>query len=87
MSNYVYILREKQTLESGEVSVYLKGFATEDLAESELIKQVDQKIADAMRNGDGTIFIDDLDGSYAELYDEHGNKWVFSVEPLFIKQA
>ena len=87
MENYVYVLREEERLESGEVSVYLEGFATEALAEAELVRQAHQKVSDAVSNGEEIVSIDELEAGYAELSDGYGNEWVLSVEPLFVKQA
>lgn len=85
MSNYVYILKENEKLDSGEHSVFLEAYGNLKLAEEMLRKQVREKIEDSKENDHPTVHIIDSGDDYAELVDEEGNYWEFSIEQLPIK--
>lgn len=78
-------IRESEKLDSGEHSVFLEAYATLELAEEMLKKQVCEKIEEAKENEYPMVRIIDSGDDYAELVDEEGNYWEFSIEQLPIK--
>ena len=85
MSSYVYILKETEKLDSGEQSVFLEAYATQTLAEETLVKQIRNKIEEAKQNKDSVIRVVESEEDYAELVDEEGNSWTFSIERLSVE--
>lgn len=85
MSSYVYILKETEKLDSGEQSVFLEAYATQTLAEETLVKQIRNKIEEAKQNEDSVIRVVESEEDYAELVDEEGNSWTFSIERLSVE--